>query len=117
MRYQFLASEIHNLPDSLCLTDPPVTSSDGESQLNAPLHGWDGFNDKINKKILFRFLPNTGVAGGGGGEGVAWPPIFYAAKIKKGNKRKNERLSKQKLLKGCHQGQNVTILVMFTVSF
>ena len=80
LRYQFLASEIHNLPDSLCLIDPPVTSSDGESQLNAPLHDSDGFNDKINKKILSRFLPNTGVAGRGGG-GVAWPPTFYAAKI------------------------------------
>ena len=28
-----------------------------------------------------------------------------------------ERVSKQKLLKGCHQGKNVTVLAMFTVLF
>ena len=32
-------------------------------------------------------------------------------------KGKKERVSKQKLLKGCHQGQNVTVLIMFAVLF
>ena len=36
--------------------------------------------------------------------------LFCLAKRKKGNKGEKERLSKQKLLKGCHQGQNVTVL-------
>ena len=41
------------------------------------------------------------------------PPLFCVAKRKKGNKGKKERLSKQKLLKACHQGrQNVTVLAI-----
>ena len=56
---------------------------------------------------------NTGSAilvGLGGG---AWPPHFFcAAKRKKRKKGKKERLSKQKLLKDCHQGQNVTVLAI-----
>ena len=28
-----------------------------------------------------------------------------------------KRVSKQKLLKGCHQGENVTVSVMFTALF
>ena len=36
-------------------------------------------------------------------------PLFCVAKRKKGNKEK-ERISKQKLLKSCHQYQNVTVL-------
>ena len=44
-------------------------------------------------------------------------PIFCRAKIKKRKKGKRERVPKQKLSKGCHQGQNVTVLVMFTVLF
>ena len=40
------------------------------------------------------------------------PSHFRAAKREKGNKDKKERLSKQKLLKGCRQGQNVTVLVI-----
>ena len=31
---------------------------------------------------------------------------------KKGDKGKKERVSKQKLLKGCHQGQNIIVLVI-----
>ena len=38
--------------------------------------------------------------------------LFCVAKIKKGNKGKKGRVSKQKLLKGCHQGQNVTVLAI-----
>ena len=37
-------------------------------------------------------------------------PLFCVAKRKKGNKEKKERASKQKLLKCCRQGQNVTVL-------
>ena len=37
-------------------------------------------------------------------------PHFCAAKRKKGNKGKKERVLKQKLLKGSHQGQNITVL-------
>ena len=47
-----------NLHDDLCLTDPPVIIFDGESQLNALLYGSDEFNDKINKEILLRIIPN-----------------------------------------------------------
>ena len=38
--------------------------------------------------------------------------LFWVAKRKEGNKEKKERVSKQKLLKDCHQGQNVTILAI-----
>ena len=38
--------------------------------------------------------------------------LFYVAKGKKRNKGKKERVSKQKLLTGCHQGQNVIVLVI-----
>ena len=46
---------------------------------------------------------------GGVGHG---PPFFWVPKRKKENKEKIERVSKQKLLKSCHQGQNVAILVI-----
>ena len=39
------------------------------------------------------------------------PPLVCVAK-KKGNKGKKERVSKQKVLKGCHQSQNVTVSVI-----
>ena len=39
-------------------------------------------------------------------------PLFCVAKRKKENKGKKERHSKQKLIKGCHQGQNVTVLAI-----
>ena len=37
------------------------------------------------------------------------PQLFCVTKKKKGNKGKQERLSKQKPLKGCHRGQNYTV--------
>ena len=50
--------------------------------------------------------------GGGGVMGLCpLPSLFRAAERKKGNKGKKERVLKQKLLNGCHQGQNVTVLV------
>ena len=39
-------------------------------------------------------------------------PIILCSKKKKGNKRKKERVSRQKILKGCHQDQNVTVLAL-----
>ena len=50
--------------------------------------------------------------GGPGGEGQWLPPLFCVAKIKKGDKAKKERFLKQKLLKGCHQGQNIIVLTI-----
>ena len=45
--------------------------------------------------------------------GRPWPtPVFCVAKRKKRYKGKNERASKQKLLKRCHQGQNIIVLVI-----
>ena len=46
------------------------------------------------------------------GAGKPWTPLFFVAKIKKGNKGKKERLLKQKLLKGCRQNQNVIVLTI-----
>ena len=40
------------------------------------------------------------------------PPLFCVAKRKKGDKGKKERVSKEKLLKGCHQGQNIVVLAV-----
>ena len=40
------------------------------------------------------------------------PLLFGMAKRKKGDKGKKERVSKQKLLKGCHQGQNIIVLAI-----
>ena len=47
---------------------------------------------------------------GRGSEGHG-PLLFCVAKRKKGNKGK-KRVSKQKLLKDCHQGQNVIVLAI-----
>ena len=48
----------------------------------------------------------------GGGRGDHGSLLFWAAKRKEGNKGKKERVSKEKILKGCHQGQNVTVLAI-----
>ena len=47
----------------------------------------------------------------GAGGGIAHP-LFFHSKKKIGGKRKKERVPKQKLLKRCPQGQNVTVLVI-----
>ena len=44
------------------------------------------------------------------GRGSMVSPPFRVGKGK-GKQRGKERVSKQKRLKGCHQGQNVTVLV------
>ena len=38
--------------------------------------------------------------------------LFFCNKTKKMKQMKKERVSKQKLLKCCHQGQNVTVLAI-----
>ena len=86
LRCQVLASKIHNLHDGLCLIDPPVIGFDEESHLNVLLYGSDEFNDKINSSSSY---------------------------TKQG--RRHQGSHKQKLLKSCDQGENVTVLVMFTV--
>ena len=48
----------------------------------------------------------------GGPRYLSPSPLLCVAKIKKENKGKKERDSKHKLLKGCHQGQNVTVLAI-----
>ena len=58
LRFHFFASERHNLHDDLCLLDPPVISFDEKSLLNALLYGSDEFNDKINREIHLRIIPN-----------------------------------------------------------
>ena len=45
-------------------------------------------------------------------EGVAPFPNFCVSKRKREKKEKKERVSKQKLLNGCHQDQNVTVLAI-----
>ena len=40
------------------------------------------------------------------------PTSFCVAKTKKGNKGTKERVSKLKILKGCQQGQTVTVLAI-----
>ena len=49
---------------------------------------------------------------GVGWAGRLWPPPFLGNKGKQRKKRKSFKVSKQKLLKGCHQGQNVTVLAI-----
>ena len=39
-------------------------------------------------------------------------PLFCVAKRKKGDKSKKERVLRQKLLNGCHQGQNIIVLAI-----
>ena len=53
----------------------------------------------------FLLIPGPATPGGRG----AMPPLFCVAKRKKGNQGKKERFSKQKLLKGYPQGQNITV--------
>ena len=114
LRRQFLASERHNLHDDLCLRDSPVISFDRESHLNVLLYGSDEFNDKINKEINFPYYTKQGRRHRGS-RVDAWLPNFLRSK-KKG-KQSEKRVLRQRLLKGCHHSENVTVLAMFTVLF
>ena len=44
--------------------------------------------------------------------GAMATPLFCVAKRKKLDQGKKERVSKQKLLKGCHQSQNIIVLAI-----
>ena len=100
-RYHFLAYERHNPHDNLCLLDPPVIS----------------FDEEYFMKYLF-FLYITGLMTPRWPRETHAPPTFLFSKNRKGKQRKKkERVSKQKLLKGFHQGQNVTVSVMVTILF
>ena len=49
------------------------------------------------------------------GEGGAWPPHFFAQQKEKREtktKKKGFQSRNYKLLKGCHQGQNIIILAI-----
>ena len=59
---------------------------------------------------IYRAGDNGG--GGGGGGGRRSTSLFCVAKSKNGDKSKKEKVSKQKLLKGCHQGQNIIVLTI-----
>ena len=54
----------------------------------------------------------TGPATPGGLGGHIPPPPLTFWSSKKGEKGKKERVSKQKPLKGCHQGQNIIVLAI-----
>ena len=80
-----------------------------ESLLHALLYGSDEFNDKINEYFSVLFQTGVMTLGWKSWEPAPSPPLFYVVKMKKTrNKGKKEKVSKQKLLKGCHQGQNIT---------
>ena len=72
--------------------------------------------------LFFSFKSNNTLGrqhrggGGGGWQGGSWgsvplPSLFRVAERKKENKGKKERVLKQKLLNGCDQDQDVTVLV------
>ena len=63
----------------------------------------------LNKKIIFNPVQGRRHRGGRGGHSLR---TFFAGNRKKGNKGKKGRVSKQKLLKGCHQDQNVNVLAI-----
>ena len=61
----------------------------------------------FKKDLMPNIALNQGRRHRNGRGGHALPPLsplFCVAKRKKGDKGKKERVSKQKLLKGCHQG-------------
>ena len=98
------------------MIDPPVISFDGESLLNALLYSSNKFNNKINKEMLFRITPNrtddSGVAEAGPG-----PHFFCVANIKKGNKRKKEKVSKLSRRSKCYCFSNVYCFILDHLEF
>ena len=52
-----------------------------------------------------------------GAGGPCPPPTFRHTKKKREAKEKKQRVSRQKLLKGCHQGQNVTVAILEHLEF
>ena len=63
--------------------------------------------EQLLKKVHCKyFYTSTGPGG------AMVPPTFCVAEGKKGDKGKKERISKRKLLKSCHQGQNIALLAI-----
>ena len=66
--------------------------------------------------VCFRFLQGRQHLGRSGEGACPSPPLphthtlFLAYQKEKNETKKKERFSKQKLWKGCHKGQNVTVL-------
>ena len=60
-------------------------------------------------KLISTFLPH--LRAGDTGDAMA-PLHFCVAKRTKGDNGKKERVSKQKLSKGCHQGQSIIVLTI-----
>ena len=66
---------------------------------------------KIINKLKYSAPVTTGREEGEGAVGHG-PTTFFRSKNKNGKQRGKKRVSKQKLLKDCHQGQNVTVLAI-----
>ena len=70
----------------------------------------------LTSHILQLFLSQVRNRAGDTGGAMPPPspslPLFYVAKRKKGDKGKKERVSRQKLLKGCHRSQNIIVLAI-----
>ena len=71
---------------------------------------WEGVGAE-HVCFMMHNLTGPTTTGGPGGHAHPHPFFFFVAK-KIGKKGKKERVSKQKLLKGYHQGQNVTVLAI-----
>ena len=77
------------------------------------------YNDKISSlgsllkrdKVMYKRGDHTR-GGRGGSHAPPSPPLFLRSKKTNGDKGKKERVSKQKLLKGCYQGQNIIVLTI-----
>ena len=69
----------------------------------------------MDKEILNRVKPNRADNTRVTKEKGALPPYFLSSKNKKGKQWKKIKVSKQKLLKGCHQAQVSRIQILFSV--
>ena len=67
------------------------------------------FTQKLTQRQYISEPAKLGEVGGKGSMPPPPAPTFFQAKEKLETKQKKERVSKQKLLKGCHQGQNIIV--------
>ena len=63
-------------------------------------------------KLITTFLHHLRACDTGEAGGAMAPLYFCVAKRTKGGNGKKERVSKQKLSKGCHQGQSIIVLTI-----
>ena len=68
-----------------------------------------GFIRNSSQWLAYLYYKADRTAGGCGGLGAMVSPLFCVAKTKE---TKGKKISKQKLLKDCHQCQNVTVLTI-----